>query len=66
MQAVFNGGCPARPKSLYLTLSESKTELQEIADSHGWAMNDINLFELVADESYLQPEPAHIESKTAQ
>ena len=38
-------------KGLYVTLSESKTELLEIADSHGWSLDGIELFELVADES---------------
>ena len=28
-------------KGLYVTLSESKAELQEIADSHGWSLDEI-------------------------
>ena len=43
-------------KGLYITLSESKTELLEIADSHGWSLDDINLFELTPDENHLKPE----------
>jgi len=43
-------------KSLYITLSESKAELLEIADSHGWSLDEIDLFELVADETQLQAE----------
>ncbi len=43
-------------KGLYITLSESTSELLEIADSHGWSLDDINLFELVADETQLKPE----------
>jgi circadian clock protein KaiC len=41
---------------LYVTLSESKSELLEIAASHGWSLDEINTFELVPDESHLQPE----------
>jgi circadian clock protein KaiC len=41
---------------LYITLSESKAELLEIADSHGWSLDEINLFEFVADETQLQAE----------
>jgi circadian clock protein KaiC len=34
---------------LYITLSESRDELQEIADSHGWDIGKIQLFELIND-----------------
>lgn len=43
-------------KGLYITLSESKAELLEIADSHGWSLDDVATFELVADETQLRPE----------
>lgn len=43
-------------KGLYVTLSESKAELQEIADSHGWSLDEIAIFELVPDEAQLKPE----------
>ena len=33
-------------KGLYVTLSESKTELLEIAESHGWSLDGIEVFEL--------------------
>jgi circadian clock protein KaiC len=36
-------------KSLYITLSESVEELNEIADSHGWDVSGITIFELVND-----------------
>src|SRR3954452_11800591 len=38
---------------LYVTLSESKTELLEVARSHGWSLEGVNIFELVADERTL-------------
>ncbi len=43
-------------KGLYVTLSESKAELLEIADSHGWSLDGIEIFELVPDEAQLTPE----------
>jgi circadian clock protein KaiC len=36
-------------KGLYITLSETKEELHEIADSHGWNIDGISLFQLVND-----------------
>lgn len=43
-------------KGLYVTLSESKTELLEIAESHGWSLAGIDLFELTPDENHLKAE----------
>jgi len=42
-------------KVLYITLSETKEELEEVADSHGWSLDGIDLFELSAMESVLDP-----------
>src|SRR5664279_4300691 len=41
---------------LYITLSETKEELEEVAESHGWAVNLINLFELSSLAEQLQGE----------
>src|SRR5580704_1443306 len=41
---------------LYVTLSESKTELLEIAESHGWSLDGIDVFELAPGEKQLKPE----------
>jgi circadian clock protein KaiC len=41
---------------LYVTLSESKVELLEIAASHGWSLEGIDVFELTPDETQLKPE----------
>ena len=49
-------GARCGQKSLYVSLSESKAELLEIADSHGWSIDGIDVFELAADESDLTPE----------
>ena len=43
-------------KGLYVTLSESKIELLEIAESHGWSLDGIEVFELAPDENQLKPE----------
>lgn len=36
--------------SLYVTLSETEEEVREIADSHGWSLDKVTLFELSALE----------------
>ena len=41
---------------LYVTLSESKVELLEIAESHGWSLDPIEIFEMAPDEDELKPE----------
>ena len=41
---------------LYITLSETQEELQEVADSHGWSLDGITIRELVPSESELNPE----------
>ena len=41
---------------LYITLSETKEELQEVADSHGWSLDGITIRELVPTESALHPD----------
>ena len=43
-------------KGLYITLSESKSELLEIAESHGWSLEGLELFELAANDTELKPE----------
>lgn len=41
---------------LYITLSETKEELAMVADSHGWDLGKIHLFELSAVEEKLKGE----------
>lgn len=41
---------------LYITLSETEEELQEVATSHGWSLDGINIRELVPSEAALHPE----------
>ena len=40
----------------YITLSETRAELQQVADSHGWPLDKIPLLELSAIETLLQPD----------
>jgi len=59
---------------LYITLSETKEELEAVAESHGWSLDELNLFELSAIEQQLRSEaentffhPAEVElNKTTQ
>ena len=41
---------------LYVTLSETKEELLAVAESHGWSLDGIDLYELDASQTRLQPE----------
>ena len=38
-------------RALYVTLSESREELAEVATSHGWTLDGIDVFELPSDEA---------------
>ena len=42
--------------SLYITLSETNEELQEVAASHGWSLSGLNTFELASMQSQLKAE----------
>src|SRR5438309_9167887 len=41
-------------KGIYVTLSETKVELADVAKSHGWSLAGMNILELVAPESELE------------
>ena len=43
-------------KGLYVTLSESKRELEEVAASHGWPIDDLPIFEMAEDLGGLNPD----------
>jgi circadian clock protein KaiC len=43
-------------RCLYITLSESKQELLHVAETHGWRLDGIEIFELVPPELSLDPE----------
>ncbi|HEV2596459.1 MAG TPA: ATPase domain-containing protein [Sphingomicrobium sp.] len=46
-------GARAGEASLYITLSETEDELRSGAESHGWSLDGIHIFELVPPESLL-------------
>ncbi|MDQ2762053.1 MAG: circadian clock protein KaiC, partial [Pseudomonadota bacterium] len=48
-------GASAGEKGLYITLSETAVELREVAKSHDWVLDGIELFELV-NEQGLDPD----------
>jgi circadian clock protein KaiC len=55
-------------RGLYVTLSESEAELTEVAQSHGWKLDGVTVFELTpeaaggsADEEYTIFHPAEVE-----
>ncbi len=43
-------------KGLYVTLSETREELEAAARSHGWSLAGIDVFELVASQEELEPD----------
>jgi circadian clock protein KaiC len=43
-------------RGLYITLSESKHEIEAIAESHGWSLEGLDLFELSALEQQMRLE----------
>jgi circadian clock protein KaiC len=48
-------GARAKERGLYITLSETAAELREVARSHNWSLDEIQLFELVSEDG-LDPE----------
>jgi circadian clock protein KaiC len=48
-------GARVGERGLYITLSETAAELREVARSHNWSLDEIELFELVSEEG-LDPE----------
>ena len=50
--AGIDSGEPA----LYVTLSESAKELRDVAASHGWSLDKVQIFEMLPDEAALRPE----------
>ncbi len=41
---------------LYVTLSESKAEVEKVARSHGWSLTGVTIFEVTPTEDSLRPE----------
>jgi circadian clock protein KaiC len=51
--SFLRAGAKLGEKGLYITLSETEEELRDTARSHGWDLEDIEVFELVPPESLL-------------
>ncbi|MDB4887567.1 MAG: Circadian clock protein KaiC central region [Gemmatimonadetes bacterium] len=58
-------GAARGERGLYVTLSESRAELEGVAASHGWSLDTIDIFELnaatVGQEEYTLFHPAEVE-----
>ncbi|OWK37982.1 ATPase domain-containing protein [Fimbriiglobus ruber] len=55
MQYLLEGDRAGEP-GIYITLSETKAELLDVAASHGWAPTGIEIVELTAQEEELEPD----------
>src|SRR3954452_19151157 len=49
-------GARTGEKSLYVTLSESKREIEKVARSHGWSLEGVTIFEFTPTEDRLRAE----------
>ncbi|MEJ7605702.1 MAG: ATPase domain-containing protein [Bryobacteraceae bacterium] len=49
-------GVACGDKTMYITLSESRRELEGVAQSHNWSLSGIHLFEFTPTEESLKPE----------
>src|SRR5688500_9048056 len=60
-------GASKGEKGLYVTLSESRAELEGVANSHGWTLDGIEVFELAeqglgqSEDNYTIFHPAEVE-----
>jgi circadian clock protein KaiC len=43
-------------RCMYVTLSESKAELQQVAASHGWSLDPIDVYEMIPSDEDLSPD----------
>jgi circadian clock protein KaiC len=55
LQFLLEGARQGEP-ILYVTLSETESELRGVADSHGWSLDGITIRELVPSEDSLRPD----------
>ena len=49
-------GMKSGEKGLYITFSETRSELQAVSDSHGWDVRTLDIFDISTLEPQLQPE----------
>ena len=55
LQFLIEGAQRGEP-CLYVTLSETKEELQNVAKSHGFSLDGVDIYELVPSDESLKPE----------
>ncbi|MBV9222568.1 MAG: AAA family ATPase, partial [Acidobacteriaceae bacterium] len=55
LQFLLDGAANGEP-GLYITLSESQKELEGVAESHHWPLQDLSIFEYTPTEESLRPE----------
>lgn len=44
---------------LYITLSETRSELEAVAQSHGWSLEGVHIHEVIPTEDFLDPAQQH-------
>jgi len=49
-------GIRSGERVLYVTLSESRAELEQVAKSHGWPIQGLEIFEMIPPDDDLKPE----------
>ena len=54
LQFLLNGRAEGE-RGLYVTMSETADELRVVADSHGWSLDGVEMFELESAERMLDP-----------
>lgn len=59
LQFLLEGARNGEP-GLYITLSESRSELQAVAKSHGWSLDGVHVFEQMIGEEALQEEESTV------
>ncbi len=55
LKFLLEGAARGEP-ALYVTLSETREELLSVAESHGWSLDGINIYELIPSEESLKTE----------
>jgi circadian clock protein KaiC len=55
LQVLLQGARDGK-RALYVTLSESAEEIRATAESHGWSLKGVDVFELIAPEEMLDPD----------
>jgi len=63
LQFILEGGRLGE-QTLYVTLSESKEELESAAESHGWSLAAVNIVEFVPEEASLDVDESYTVSHT--